>query len=147
MYKVVNGHEETAVEKSLWVVLEELGKRLTRIEAALRCGAAAEDEDGAFAFGEGMVNRRRFAYVGKRGTSIRLSPRELGLLEMFADHPNDVLGRDVLLSRLWGIDYYGNTRTLDQHVARLRQKLGTDGECIVTINRVGYAYQPCARNQ
>ena len=66
---------------------------------------------------------------------------EKELLEMFAEHPNEVLPRDMLLSRLWGIDYYGNTRTLDQHIVRLRQKLGADGMHIVTISRVGYAYE------
>lgn len=142
MYKVANGRTETSSEKSLWAVLEEMGKRLTRIEAALRCSAAEEDADGAFTFGEGKVSRKRFAYVGKGDDFVRISPRELKLLEMFACHPNEVLARDMLLSRLWGIDFYGNTRTLDQHIARLRQKLGTDGECIVTINRVGYSYQP-----
>ena len=142
MYKVASLSNETAVEKSLWSVLEEFGKRLSRIEAALQYGAQVKDEEDTFAFGEGMVNRRRFTYTGKRGESVRLFPRELKLLEMFVEHPYDVLDRDMLLSRIWGIDYYGNTRTLDQHVSHLRRKLGTDGECIVTINRVGYAYQP-----
>jgi len=142
MYKVAEVRNETAAEKSLWSVLEELGKRLSRIEAALQYGAQTKNDEDSFSFGEGTVNRRRFAYIGKRGESVRLFPRELKLLEMFADNPNDVLERDMLLSRIWGIDYYGNTRTLDQHIAHLRRKLGSDGGCIVTINRVGYAYQP-----
>ena len=45
----------------------------------------------------------------------------------------EVLARDMLLSRLWGIDYYGNTRTLDQHIGRIRQKLGADGARIITL--------------
>ena len=142
MYKVTGLRGETAVEKSLWSVLEELGRRLSRIEAALQSGAPAKNDEDSFAFGEGRVNRRRFTYVGKRGESVRLFPRELKLLEMFADNPYDVLERDMLLSRIWGIDYYGNTRTLDQHIGHLRRKLGSDGEYIVTINRVGYSYQP-----
>ena len=133
---------EMAVEKSLWSVLDELGRRLSRIEAALQCGERAKTDEDSFAFGEGKVNRRRFTFAGKRGDPVRLFPRELKLLEMFADNPDDVLERDMLLSRIWGIDYYGNTRTLDQHIAHLRRKLGRDGECIVTVNRVGYAYQP-----
>ena len=86
------------------------------------------------------MSRRKFAYISKRNRFVRLSPRELTLLEIFAEHPNEVLARDMLLSRLWGIDYYGNTRTLDQHIGRLRQKLGTDGARIVSVSRVGYAY-------
>ena len=46
----------------------------------------------------------------------------------------------MLLSRLWGIDYYGNTRTLDQHIGHIREKLGADGARIITVSRVGYAY-------
>ena len=106
---------------SLEGVLEDLGRRLSRIEAALRKGMRAADaDDGEFAFGEGKVS--------------------LALLEMFVDHPNEVLPRDMLLSRLWGIDYYGNTRTLDQHIGHIRQKLGADGARIITVSRVGYAY-------
>ena len=142
MYKVASLQEETAVEKSLWSVLEEFGKRLSRIEAALQNGVEVRNEEDSFAFGEGKVNRRRFIYTGKCGESVRLFPRELKLLEMFAEHPYDVLDRDMLLSRIWGIDYYGNTRTLDQHISHLRRKLGSDGEYIITINRVGYSYQP-----
>lgn len=142
MYKPSMEMKECAqAPASLESVLEDLGRRLSRIEAELRKGARAADaEESVFAFGEGRVNRRKFAYISKRRAFVRLSPRELALLELFADHPNEVLPRDMLLSRLWGIDYYGNTRTLDQHVGRLRQKLGADGMRIVTVSRVGYAY-------
>lgn len=126
---------------SLLRMLEDLGRRLSIIEATLREGVRpVEVEDDVFAFGEGKVSRRKFAYISKRNCFVRLSPRELTLLELFADHPNEVLERDMLLSRLWGIDYYGNTRTLDQHIGRIRQKLGADGARIVTVSRVGYAY-------
>ena len=87
------------------------------------------------------MDRKRFGYVNWRNEFVRLSPRELMLLEMFAERPNEVLARDMLLSRLWGIDYYGNTRTLDQHIGHLRQKLGADGMRIVTVSRIGYAYE------
>ena len=133
--------ECTQAPASLEGVLEDLGRRLSRIEAALRKGMrAADTDDGKFAFGEGKVSRRGFVYISKRNRLVRLSPRELALLEMFADHPNEVLPRDMLLSRLWGIDYYGNTRTLDQHIGHIREKLGGDGALIVTVPRVGYAY-------
>jgi DNA-binding response OmpR family regulator len=131
---------------SMQRMLEDLSCRLSRIEETLREGAqSSEVDDGIFAFGEGLVSRRKFAYISKRNCFVRLSPRELKLLELFVDHPNEVLPRDMLLSRLWGIDYYGNTRTLDQHVSHLRRKLGSDGEYIITINRVGYSYQPQKR--
>ena len=142
MYKPSMEMKECAQSPtSLEGVLEDLGRRLSRIEAALRKGMRAADaDDGEFAFGEGKVSRRGFVYISKRNRLVRLSPRELALLEMFADHPNEVLPRDMLLSRLWGIDYYGNTRTLDQHIGHIREKLGGDGARIVTVPRVGYAY-------
>ena len=142
MYKALMQMKGSAPSPvSLLGVLENLGQRLSCIEATLRKGARAADaEESVFAFGEGRVNRRKFAYISKRRAFVRLSPRELALLEMFADHPNEVLPRDMLLSRLWGIDYYGNTRTLDQHIGHIRQKLGADGARIITVSRVGYAY-------
>ena len=142
MYKPSMEMKECAqVPVSVLGVLEDLGRRLSRIETALHKGMrVAEADDGAFAFGDGKVSRRRFAYISKRNRFIRLSPRELTLLEIFAEHPNEVLARDMLLSRLWGIDYYGNTRTLDQHIGHIREKLGADGARIVTVSRVGYAY-------
>ena len=142
MYKgTIEKKEEAPILSSLRSVLEDLGRRLSRIEAALRDGMRPASDEDSFAFGGGRVNRRRFAFIGRKNEFVRLSPRELTLLEMFAEHPNEVLTRDMLMSRLWGVDFYGNTRTLDQHVNRIRQKLGPDGARIVTFSRVGYAYE------
>ncbi len=143
MYKgTMEKNEAAPIPSSLWTSLEQLERRLNRIEAALRDRMRpAGTGDESFAFGRGTVNRKRFGYVNWRNEFVRLSPRELMLLEMFAERPNEVLARDMLLSRLWGIDYYGNTRTLDQHIGHLRQKLGADGMRIVTVSRIGYAYE------
>ena len=142
MYKgVIETKEDAPIPSSLRNVLEDLGRRLSRIEAALRNGPPPPPDTDTFAFGGGRVNRRRFAFISKKNEFVRLSPRELTLLEMFAEHPNEVLTRDMLMSRLWGVDFYGNTRTLDQHVNRVRQKLGVDGARIITFSRVGYAYE------
>ena len=142
MYKgMIEKKEETPIPSSLRNLLEDLGRRLARIEAALRDGPHLAPDTDTFAFGGGRVNRRRFAFISRKNEFVRLSPRELTLLEMFAEHPNEVLTRDMLMSRLWGVDFYGNTRTLDQHVNRVRQKLGPDGARIITFSRVGYAYE------
>ena len=141
MYKgTIEKKVETPIPSSLRSVLEDFGRRLSRIEAALRDRMRPAPDEDTFAFGGGRVNRRRFAFISRKKEFVRLSPRELTLLEMFAEHPNEVLPRDMLLSRLWGIDYYGNTRTLDQHIGHIREKLGGDGARIVTVPRVGYAY-------
>ena len=142
MYKgTVEKKEETPIPSSLRNVLEDFGRRLSRIEAALRDRMRPASDEDSFAFGAGRVNRRRFAFISRKKEFVRLSPRELALLEMFVEHPNEVLSRDMLMSRLWGVDFYGNTRTLAQHVNRVRQKLGTDGARIITFSRVGYTYE------
>jgi DNA-binding response OmpR family regulator len=70
-----------------------------------------------------------------------LSDRELRLLRCFHDHPDEVLSRDRLLNEIWGLEYGGCTRTLDQHIAQLRKKLnalGKQGDLIQTVHGVGY---------
>ena len=104
MYKgTMEKNEAAPIPSSLWNSLEQLERRLNRIEAALRGRMrSARKCDESFAFGRGTVDRKRFGYVNWRNEFVRLSPRELMLLEMFAERPNEVLARDMLLSRLWG---------------------------------------------
>jgi DNA-binding response OmpR family regulator len=74
-----------------------------------------------------------------------LTARELKLAEVFAAHAGEVLTREALLNSVWGVDYFGTTRTLDQHVAQLRKKIDVDAEdtasAIVTVHGVGYRYE------
>lgn len=80
----------------------------------------------------------------KRGRkSTPLTARELKLLQLFAAHPREVLSRDRLLNEVWGYEYYGTTRTLDQAVVQLRKKLsdvGADPKQIATVHTVGYRW-------
>ncbi len=84
--------------------------------------------------------------IGSHGeTQIEVSAREMDLLKYFADRPNEVLSRDELLNHAWGIEYYGTTRTLDQHIAQLRKKIEPDRKTptfIQTVHGVGYRYCP-----
>lgn len=123
---------------------------LARIEALLRrARAVAEGNDTAaelpaqFALGAATIDRRKFtATVGGRVTA--LTARELKLAEVFATRGGDVLTRDALLNAVWGVDYLGTTRTLDQHVAQLRKKIesGSDAASpITTVHGVGYRYE------
>ncbi len=77
-----------------------------------------------------------------RGTiSIDLTPREVALLRCFHQHSGQVLTRDTLLDLCWGIDYFPESRTLDQHIAKLRKKIELDPEhpaIIETIRSIGY---------
>jgi two-component system, OmpR family, alkaline phosphatase synthesis response regulator PhoP len=78
------------------------------------------------------------------GTVIELSLREVNLLATFADHPGTVLDRDMLFRTCWGGGKYPNSRTLDQHIAKLRKKIEHDVKApaiIRTVRGVGYRYE------
>ena len=117
---------------------------LARIHALLRrTEAAAASEPGAqapFQIGQATIDPRTFQL--KRGKAAEdLTARELKLLELFRAHPGEVLSRDRLLNEVWGYNYYGTTRTLDQVIVQLRKKLGDSGHeprHLVTVHGVGY---------
>ncbi len=124
---------------------------LARVEALIRRGRATQATAGGaeaaaslpaiFALGSARIDRQKFAVtVGGRTTT--LTAREMKLAEVFASHSGQVLSRDALLNAVWGVNYFGTTRTLDQHVAQLRKKItGGDGiEPIATVHGVGYRY-------
>jgi DNA-binding response OmpR family regulator len=71
------------------------------------------------------------------GRGVELTAKEFDLLAYFLSNPNAVLSRDVLLDRVWGVEYPGGTRTVDVHVAQLRRKLGRP-ELIRTLRGSGY---------
>ena len=121
---------------------------LARIAAALRRsrqtgtnhgGEALPDE---FDFGAARISRK--TYTGRAGRkTFELTPREMKLLEVFAAHPDEVLSRDMLLNEVWGVSYYGTTRTLDQHIAQLRKKVESSAaapSAIVTVHGIGYRF-------
>jgi DNA-binding response OmpR family regulator len=127
---------------------------LARVAAALRRAAvasagAAPPDSGAdtFSIGTRRVDPRRFTLRAPDGAEESLTERELGLLRLFAAHPGEVLTRDRLLDDLWGVRYLGTTRTLDQHIAQLRRKLGSDAVRIETVHGVGYRYRAQGRFQ
>jgi two-component system phosphate regulon response regulator PhoB len=72
------------------------------------------------------------------GRVLELTLREFDLLAFFARHPGRVLSRDELLRKVWGYHYVGETRTVDVHVRRLRQKLGDQERVIETVTGAGY---------
>lgn len=74
------------------------------------------------------------------GQEIDLTPKEYELLVLLASHPGWVFKREVLLQQVWGESYEGFDRTIDNHVTRLRKKLGTFGEKIDTVWGVGYRF-------
>lgn len=123
---------------------------LARVEALLRRArmSAADVSTPALPevmpFGAATIDRSRFTATVAGKTS-PLTARELRLAETFAAHPGHVLTRDALLNAVWGINYFGTTRTLDQHVAQLRRKVDAPEpapSAIATVHGVGYRYDP-----
>jgi two-component system, OmpR family, alkaline phosphatase synthesis response regulator PhoP len=78
------------------------------------------------------------------GEAVRLTRKEFGLLTALARAAGRVATRQQLLDNVWGYEYYGDTRTLDVHIRRLRQKLGTCGDSIETVVGVGYRFVGCS---
>ncbi|MEL7564077.1 MAG: response regulator transcription factor [Dehalobacterium sp.] len=72
------------------------------------------------------------------GENIELTPKEYDLLVYFVRNINIVLSREMILNKVWGYEYYGDLRTVDTHVKRLRQKLGSEGDIITTVRGSGY---------
>jgi len=80
-----------------------------------------------------------------QGSKVRLTNKEFTLLSVLARSADRVVTRQQLLDNVWGYSYYGDARTLDVHIRRLRQKLGECGDCIETVVGVGYRFVGCAR--
>lgn len=78
------------------------------------------------------------------GASVKLTNKEFSLLSALAKKRGRVITRQQLLDQVWGYSYYGDARTLDVHIRRLRQKLGSCGDCIETVVGVGYRFLGCA---
>jgi DNA-binding response OmpR family regulator len=127
---------------------------LARVEALLRrgrltaAGAAAvtvASQPPVFRLGAAEIDRNAFTARRPGQPAETLTARELKLAETFAAHAGETLTRDALLNAVWGVAYFGTTRTLDQHVAQLRKKIEPDADAprvIVTVHGVGYRYVP-----
>ncbi len=81
------------------------------------------------------------------GTNVKLTNKEFQLLSALAKKRGRVVNRQQLLDQVWGYSYYGDARTLDVHIRRLRQKLGACGNCIETVVGVGYRFVGCAAEE
>jgi len=82
--------------------------------------------------------------VTLNGDPVNLTPKEFDLLALLASHPGRVFGRDTLLEKVWGYDYAGESRTVDVHIQRLRQKIEPDPRephYLVTARNIGYKFE------
>jgi DNA-binding response OmpR family regulator len=118
---------------------------IARVRAMLRRGARATDAvPHGVIESDGLrvdVSRHR---VERDGVDVQLKPKEFDLLVFLMSHPDQVFGRDQLLSQVWGFDYAGDSRTVDTHVKTLREKLADRPESprwLETVRGVGYRFR------
>ena len=109
---------------------------VSRIKAVLRRCEPDEKEE-VLTVGEITLSDKEHL-VTVNGKKVALTFKEFEILKLFMQSPGIVFSRDKLLSEVWGVDYLGESRTVDMHIKTLRQKLGDAGALIETVIGVGY---------
>lgn len=115
---------------------------MARVEAVLRRTSKPAEAIEQLRFGDIEMSFKNFE-ARKAGRSIELSPREFKIIKYFVEHRGEVVTRDQLLDAVWGYDSLPLTRTVDMHIAKLRQKIEdmpSDPRYLITIHRVGYKF-------
>lgn len=116
---------------------------LARVKAALRRNLAMQEQEDVFRF-EGIEINRANRTLTKNGHAIALSLKEFELIALLSSKPGRVFSRELLLQRIWGYDFVGETRTVDVHVRQLRKKIEDDDkkpEYILTVRGLGYKFR------
>ena len=111
---------------------------VARVEAILK--RTAKDEKQVKDYGGIEINKEGRT-VKVDGKQIELSLREYELLTYLVDNENIALSRDKILNNVWNYDYYGDSRTIDSHIKKIRHKLGKKGKYIKTMRGVGYKFE------
>lgn len=116
---------------------------LARIAAVLnRIQRTGDSSVGDFDFAGCHVDVARFRLELPDGESVELTLREIEILRYLGSHPDEILSRDFLLTRFWGMDFDGNESTLSTAIRRLREKLGSMGARIESVYGCGYRFRP-----
>ncbi len=90
-----------------------------------------------------LVMDKQARKVTRAGRTIELTPREFDMMELFLTHPRQVFPREVILNRVWGYDYMGDTNVIDVHIRHLREKLGDEERNLIrSVRGVGYGLEP-----
>ncbi len=111
---------------------------VARIKAILNRTQAKESQTKDYG---GIVIDTEGRTVSVDGKTIELSLREYELLKYLLDNENVALSRDKILNNVWNYDYYGDSRTIDSHIKKIRHKLGKRGKYIKTMRGVGYKFE------
>lgn len=110
---------------------------ISRVKAMLRRSAKPEEKEKILRLGNIVLDREKHA-VFVNDAVCELTYKEYELLKLLMTNAGIVTPREVILDRIWGIDFEGESRTLDMHIKTLRQKLKEEGSLIKTVRNVGY---------
>ena len=111
---------------------------ISRIKAVLRRSIHAVSSN----LTSGNIEMDLNSHIVKvNGEQVDLTLKEYELLKLFISHPGIVYSREALLNKIWEVEYYGETRTVDVHIRTLRSKLMEEGNRITTVRGVGYRYE------
>ncbi len=116
---------------------------LARLRVAIRRSRPAAAMRRRFALRDLVVYPAELR-AERKGAEIELSPREIAILEVLHAHAGEVVDRNTLLDRCWGINYFPESRTLDQHISKLRKRIERDPlnpQIIETVRAAGYRYR------
>lgn len=119
----------------------EMKEVIARVSAVMRRSGSEPDKPKRLVFDNLVIDMERFELI-VNGKRIDTPPKELELLAFLAGNPNRVYTRDQLLDEVWGFDYYGDSRTVDVHIKRLREKIEGASEHweLKTVWGVGYRF-------
>ena len=121
-----------------------LRELLARVKAILRRTAGSERTSGAIALGRLTLDFAGYTAT-REGSSIEMTPKEFDVLRFLWEHRNQTVSRDALLTNVWGYDEPLSTRTIDNFILKLRQKLEEDPahpRVILTVHGIGYKLVP-----
>jgi len=122
----------------------EAKELVARIKAVLRRYTQKDTNSVEVVYPNLVVNKTNYS-VKLNGKELQMPPKELELLFFLASNPNKVFTREQLLERVWGFDFYGDSRTVDVHIKRLREKIGDPGQKqawqLKTVWSIGYKFE------
>lgn len=116
---------------------------IAKVKAFLKRRSDSINDSSAAKDYNGLVINKLSHEVSVNGIVLNLSPKEFELLIYLSDNIGIALTRDTILDNVWGIDYYGDLRTVDTNIKRLREKLGKKSNYIVTVRGSGYKFEVC----
>ena len=117
---------------------------LARLRVAIKRSRPAASARRSFTMGDLVVYPLELR-AERRGVEIELSPREIAILELLHHRAGEVVDRNALLDHGWGLQYFPESRTLDQHISKLRKRIEVDAlnpQIIETVRAAGYRYRP-----